>query len=246
MAIQEQFDLCNFTSLHLSLTKKLTHQTFTEPTLCTNCTHFSCFPCDLALFKWPDTLKKFFLLFSDIVLNTWKITLFIFCSKIHFFFYSILLSFSVNKKPEKTMGANTLKHFPRVQQQDFIENSPWEACLCFTARTWRPWRSNSILKVETSYCLPKARGTCTVGFKEILCIWRNIPLIILTSETEPRHSETSVQWEAAGIDFSCSVNWPHASLERKISEQWLEHMRWAFHVPFVYGTLLFLLTLIES
>ena len=162
------------------------------------------------------------------------------------FFTLFLLSFSVNKKPEKTMGANTLKHFPHVQQQDFIENSPWEACLCFTARTWRPWRSNSILKVETSYCLPKARGTCTVGFKEILCIWRNIPLIILSSETEPRHLETSVQWEAAGIDFSCSVNWPHASLERKISEQWLEHMRWAFHVPFVYGTLLFLLTLIES
>ena len=33
------------------------------------------------------------------------------------------------------MEANTLKHFPRVQQ-DFIENSPREACLCFTARTW--------------------------------------------------------------------------------------------------------------
>lgn len=118
---------------------------------------------------------------------------------------------------------------------------------CNPTITWQSRRGNSSLKAETSYCLPKARRTCTLGFGEMLYIRRNTPLIISSSETRTKAFRNSCAMEAIEVDPSGSFHWSHTNFsERKTSEHCLEHLSWAASVSLVYITVISPCSLIES
>lgn len=122
-------------------------------------------------------------------MNTWKITLFIFCSKIHFFFHLFLLSFLSIKSQRRQWGLIMLEAFSSVQQ-DFIETPPREVFpSLFYCKKLYLWRVYLIWKSKHLTACQKQEGPALWDLKRFLCIWRNIPLIIFSSETEPRHSK---------------------------------------------------------